>query len=183
MFVTDKLFAPVIEKYGAPKIVAMTAPVSPKEYDFIRSTQKNGRNHDVTLYIFKDDKVIVNAKHYYPPGMFRALSGGVNPGETVENGIKREAYEETGSVVEIEKYLMRIDVDFTDSERHLEWHSHIFKCKYLSGELKPIDTEEIREVILADLADFDKFKIEMLKFERGGLHYRARLHDAVKGLL
>jgi 8-oxo-dGTP pyrophosphatase MutT (NUDIX family) len=161
----------------------MTAPVKPKEYDFIKSTQKHGRQHDVTFYIFKGDKVIVNAKPYYPEGLYRAPSGGIRPGEAVEDGIKREAYEETGVAIEIEKYLMKIDVDFFDGDRHLEWHTHIFRCRYVSGELKPIDTHEISDVRLADLSEFDRYGKIIAPINRGGLSYRARLHEAVKDLL
>jgi 8-oxo-dGTP pyrophosphatase MutT (NUDIX family) len=183
MYITPEAIETIVRKYGRPRTVAMTAPVSPKEYDFIKSTQKHGRRHDATFYIFKGPRVIVIAKHYYPDGLYRAPSGGVNPGEDMETGIKREAYEETGTRMEIEKYLMRIDVDFTDGARHLPWDTYIFRCRHISGELKPIDTREIRDVRLADLSEFDRFRTIIAPINRGGLAYRARLHDAVKELL
>ncbi len=161
----------------------MTAPCKNSEFEFIKTTQKSGRAHDVTFYTFNEDKLIVNAKHAYPPGLFRAPSGGLKPGEDFETGIKREAYEETGVEIELEKFLLTINVTFTTGDRNLDWTSYIFKAKYLSGELNVIDTREIREVRYAYLNEFDKFKEVIKTLDWGGLSYRARLHDEVLKVL
>ena len=66
MYFTARMLQLVADRYGHPPIIAMDAPVDEEEYNFIRSTQSFGRSHDITVYIFKDNKVIVNAKHHYP---------------------------------------------------------------------------------------------------------------------
>jgi 8-oxo-dGTP pyrophosphatase MutT (NUDIX family) len=99
-------------------------------------------------------------------------------------GALREAYEETGCKVELNRYLLQVDVVFTDGRRHIPWKSHVLAGHYVCGEPKPIDTHEIRDVKLATLDEFDKYKeIIRTKTISGGLNYRARLHDEVLRLL
>jgi ADP-ribose pyrophosphatase YjhB (NUDIX family) len=183
MYITSEMIEDTVALYGQPGIISMEAEVSNSEFEFIKSTQKNDRAHDVTFYIFNGSKLIVNAKHNYPKGLYRAPSGGLKPGEGFAEGLKREAYEETGTIVEPDKFLLIINVTFIAGEKKLEWTSYIFRAKYISGDLKVIDTREIREVIWTDLGAFDSYKKIIHTTDIGGLHYRARLHDAVKGLL
>jgi len=179
MYFTPRMLQMVADHYGYPPVVSMTAPVDIEEYNFIRSTQHYGRCHDITMYIFKDNQLIVNAKHQYPAGLFRAPSGGLKPGEPFKDGALREAYEETGTQIELQKYILQVNVEFTCGSKYIPWRTHVFTAKYLSGEIRPIDTREIREVKLADLAEFDEFKRMISRLDSGGLAYRARLHDEV----
>ena len=173
----------VADRYGYPPVIAMNAPVDEDEYNFIRSTQSYGRNHDFTLYIFKGNKVIVNAKHHYPDGLFRAPSGGLKPGEEFEEGVIREAYEETGTKIKLQRYILQINVSFSFGRKSIPWRSHIFTAKYVSGKIAPTDHREIREARLADMVEFDEFKKIIDGMESGGLAYRARLHEEVTKLL
>ncbi len=179
MYFNLRMIQNVADRYGRPPIIHMAAPVNDEEYDFIRSTQSFRRCHDVTLYIFKGTQVIVNAKHHYPPGLYRAPSGGLKPGEEFLEGVSREAYEETGAKIEIVKYILQVHVDFNCGRRFIPWKTHVFTAKYISGKIQPVDIHEIRETRLADLSDFDAYKKIIDGLESGGLHYRARLHDEV----
>jgi len=179
MYFTARMIQEVANHYGYPPIIRLDAPISQQEFDFIRSTQSFGRCHDLTFYIFKNDKIIVNAKHHYPPGLFRAPSGGLKPGEDFHDGAYREIYEETGVKVELRRYILQVHVNFLWGKRVIPWRSHVFTARYISGRLRPVDIREIREVALADLSDFEKYKKIIGNLESGGLHYRARLHDEV----
>jgi 8-oxo-dGTP pyrophosphatase MutT (NUDIX family) len=179
MYFTARMVQMVADQYGYPPIISMEAKVDNDEYDFMRSTQSFGRCHDITLYIFKNNKLIVNAKHHYPPGLYRAPSGGLKPGESFYEGVMREAYEETGSKIEIDKYILQVNVSFSCSRRSIPWKTHVFTAKYKSGRIRPIDIREIREVRIADLSEFEKYKKIIAGMESGGLSYRARLHDEV----
>ena len=190
MFVTEEMISRMVDKFGQPERVEYRIETASEELNFIRSTQKEGRNHDVTLYIHKDDQVIVIAKPMYPPGLYRAPSGGLNPGESFVEGIDREMSEETGCRIELEQFLLRTDVTFVradDSEDSEEdsilWRSFVFQARYLSGDFQFTDHEEISEVRLATLDEFEEFSRIMRGTAIGGLHYRAKLHDTVKGLL
>lgn len=184
MYVNYRLIQEAADKYGYPPIIHMVAPVDHQEYEFIRSTQHYGRAHDVTMFLFKGSDLIVIAKHNYPPGLFRPPSGACRPGESLAEGAIREAYEETGCTIALDRYLLQINVIFTDGYGKIPWKSHIFSGHYMCGEIHPIDTREIREVALANLDDFERYKdIIRNKTASGGLNYRARLHDEVLRLL
>lgn len=184
MYVTYRQIQDAADRYGYPPVIKMVAPVDTREFEFIRSTQHFGRAHDVTMFIFKGHHLVVIAKHHYPPGLYRPPSGAVKPGESLVDGALREAYEETGCKIELNRYVLQVNALFTEGGREIPWRSHIFTAKYLCGDLRPIDTHEIREVALAGVDDFDRFK-EIIRTHTasGGLNYRARLHDEVLRLL
>lgn len=165
-------------KYGRPRELIMSFPMSPAEFDMLKASMRDGRNSDVTLFIFKNEKVIVIAKPWYPEGLYRAPSGGIKPDEDIERSAKREAYEETGIKIELTRYILRIDVTFTCGQAKAGWTSHVLTASYLSGDLRPIDTREIKEVNLMSLEELSSLKEELLAQDSGGLHYRAALTEA-----
>ncbi len=176
MYVDKHKLAIFEKRYGSPQILKASFQMNPREYDGLLGSQKYGRCHDVTFFIRKDDKWIVNAKHWYPPGLYRIPSGGINPHETVEEGVLREAYEETGTRIRLNDYFLRIYVNFSCDNRSVDWVSHLISADWISGDLRPIDVKEIREVHLADQSEFEGFAGIMLKSNIGGLHYREFLH-------
>ncbi len=183
MYVSQDMIDRAAAAYGKPDRAEFEFPVSDDEYRFIRSTQRDGRRHDVTAYIFKGDEVIVIAKHFYPPGMYRAPSGGLRPGESIEDGFAREVFEETGTVARIERFLLRTAVRFTNRHGVIDWTSLVFRAAYVSGNFEFTDRREIREVRLAKLDEFVEFGRIMRTMAIGGLHYRAALHERLEPLL
>ncbi len=183
MFVTDNMIAEMAAKYGTPQEREFHFGVARKELDRIRSSQKQGRNHDVTLYIQKDDRLVVIAKHMYPPNLYRAPSGGLQPGEQFEEGIAREVTEETGCRIELERFLLRTFAWFKYRHDAIFWRSFVFLARYAGGDFKFTDHSEIREVRLAAWSEFDSFGHIMRTMDIGGLDYRAALHEAVVELL
>jgi len=178
------MFENIEKKYGTPRELTMSFPMNPTEFVMLKDSMRDGRNSDVTLFIFKDEKVVVIAKPWYPEGLYRAPSGGIKPGEDVELSAKREAYEETGVEIELAKYILRIYVTFThpsdpvDSQERVRWTSHVFTAKYLSGDLQPIDTKEIKKLTLMSLEELSSLKEKLLAQDSGGLCYRAALTEA-----
>jgi len=165
------------QRYGIPRELSMSFSMNPSEFQNLKDSMKDGRNSDVTLFIFKNSKVIVIAKPWYPKGLYRAPSGGVKPDEDLELCAKREAYEETGAKIKLKRYILRIYVTFTCNTNKVNWTSHVFTATYLSGDLRPIDTREIREVNLLSLDELAALKGRLLKSDSGGLHYRAALTE------
>lgn len=183
MYVTDDMLADVERRYGTPVERTFGIAVDDREFKRIKDSQHHGRNHDVTMYIWKGDQVVVIAKHIYPPELYRAPSGGLKPGEDFEEGAYREAMEETGCTIQLEKFVMRTSVAFVRGDDMIFWRSFIFTARYVSGDFKFTDTREIRDVRLADWAEFDHFGEIMRQTELGGLHYRAAMHDELKKIL
>jgi len=190
MFVTENMIADMAARYGQPERAGFRYELPADQFGRIRASQKHGRNHDVTVYIRKGDDFVVIAKHMYPPELFRAPSGGLRPGEPFLDGVNREITEETGCTVELERFLLRTAVSFVRGEDGsssgnavIEWRSLVFLARYISGDFRFTDHQEIREVRLATLDEFENFSRIMRATDIGGLHYRAALHDTVKRLL
>jgi ADP-ribose pyrophosphatase YjhB (NUDIX family) len=170
-------------EYGTPVHRSARFEMIEDEFEWLKRSQKYGRSHDVTMFIRYNDKFIVNAKHFYPSGLYRAPSGGINPGETIETGARREAREETGCEIELREFLLEIEVQFYRESESIDWISYVFLCDYISGDLEPQDTREIKEVALASLEDFERFGQTMLKTDRGGFHYRSFLQQEALELI
>ena len=183
MFVTDDMIVSMAARYGRPHEREFRFEATAAELVRIRSSQKEGRNHDVTLYIRKGDQLVVIAKHMYPPDLYRAPSGGLKPGEPFETGIAREMSEETGCEIELERFLLRTAVNFSHGSDSLFWRSFLFLAVYKSGDFKYTDHDEIRAVRLADWSEFEMFGRIMRASDIGGLHYRAALHETVVALI
>lgn len=183
MYVSQDMIDQMAARYGQPDFVRFTFPVADREFAFIRSTQKFQREHDATLYIIKDGQIVVTAKHHYPPGLYRAPSGGLHPGESFEDGIAREMMEETGTEIELERFVLFSNVTFINQSGKIPWRSYVFQARYVRGDFNFTDTWEIREVRLASLDEFETFGRIMRASDIGGLHYRAALHEAVAPLL
>ncbi len=165
-------------KYGTPRELTMSFSMTPREFKMLKDSMHDGRNSDVTMFIFKEDQVIVIAKPWYPEGLYRAPSGGIKPGEDIALTAKREAYEETGAEIELGKYILRIHVSFICAQKKTEWTSHVFTARYISGELRPIDTHEIKKVALMSLDELSSLKPKLLEQNSSGLKYRASLTEA-----
>jgi len=183
MYVTNEMIEQMEELYGVPVKASFTFDVTEREFKRIRSSQKHGRNHDVTMYIRKDDRLVVIAKHAYPPGLYRAPSGGLKPGEDFHDGIYRETAEETGCEIGLDRFLLRTSASFAYNNDSIDWRSFVFTADYLRGDFQFTDHREIREVRLARLDEFDTFARIMQRMDIGGLHYRAALHEVVRELM
>lgn len=179
MYVTDEMLAGLVAKYGQPKEKTFEIATSRPEFDRIKGSQKHGRNHDFTLYVMKGKEVIVIAKPFYPAGMYRAPSGGLNPGEDAEIGMAREAIEETGCQITLSRFLLTTNVSFVCESDVIKWRSFVFRAEYSGGDFEWTDKREISEVRLARLDEFAGFSEIMRSTDIGGLHYRAALHDDV----
>jgi 8-oxo-dGTP diphosphatase len=95
------------------------------------------------IIVTKDGKVILVRRVFDPYKDHWAFPGGiVEYGETVENAARREAKEETGLDVQIEK-LIGV---YSDPRRDPRGHfvSVCFLCKPVGGELRT--SEETKEV-------------------------------------
>ena len=80
-------------------------------------------------------------------GLWEFPGGKLEPGETVEECIKREIWEELGIVIEVGKHLITIEHDYT----HLRVTLTVHHCQHLHGVPQPIESEEIRWVTLDEI--------------------------------
>ncbi len=180
IFIPPEAIAAWEERYGTPREWNHHQPITEHDHGIITRSQKHGRHHDITLYIERNGLIAVIAKPFYPEGLYRAPSGGLKPGESLEDGAQREAFEETGLPITLGHYLLRTNVIFQSSTLgDIEWHSHIFTATTDQAEIAHTDHDEIRESRWAEPPEFPTFGEIMRHTENGGLHYRATLHERI----
>ena len=97
-----------------------------------------------------------------PTGVFGGFwefpGGKIETGETSEECIKREIWEELGIVIEVGKHLITIAHTYA----HLHVTLIVHHCQYIDGVPQPIECDEIRWVNLEEL---DKFNFPEANFQ------------------
>lgn len=83
-------------------------------------------------------------------GLWEFPGGKIEPGETIEECIKREIQEELGIAIEVGEHLITIDHAYT----HLRVTLTVHHCRHLTGVPQPIECNEIRWVTLDEIDQF-----------------------------
>ena len=92
----------------------------------------------VITAVFKDDRILLARNKNFKGSMFSVLAGFVEPGETLEECVKREIHEEVGIVVKNVRYFGSQPWPFPNSLMIG------FTAEYATGEIK-VDDNEIAE--------------------------------------
>ncbi|MCX7421561.1 MAG: NUDIX hydrolase [Planctomycetia bacterium] len=185
MYVSTEIIRDVEQRYGTPVEIAREYEMTPQQLSVVRLGQKNGRCHDVTLVIVDDElNVVVIRKPSYPIGAYRTPSGGVEVGESFDDGAIREAKEETGLDIVLEKYLIRANVRFRCGSEVIDWTTHVLQARPTGGTLQPIDTKEIVEARKATIAEITgPIRETLIATGSPGLRHRAELDGLAIELL
>lgn len=206
MYVTAEIIREVEQRYGTPVEIVREYEMPPEQLAVVRWGTKQGRCHDVTLVIVDDERnIVVTRKPSYPPGAYRTPSGGIEPGESFDAGAKREAKEETGLDIELERYLIRAKVRFRRLGFHpdhpgrqdergrdgvptyedvIDWTTHVLQARPTGGILRPLDTKEIVEARKATISEITgPIREALLATGKPGLRYRAELDGLAMELI
>lgn len=167
------------QRYGLPRVGRAETPFAAREFALLEHCARKQRAHDVTLLI-RDaaGRFAVIRKPSYPAEVFRPPSGGVEPGEAFEAGALREALEETGLPIRLERYLLRVEARFTHGEAVAPWTTHVLLAEALDTTLGPTDHVEIAEARWATVTEImDEYRPRMLALGSAGMRYRVDLQD------
>jgi 8-oxo-dGTP pyrophosphatase MutT (NUDIX family) len=182
MHLTEEILEPIRERYGRPAILEWEGDISEAEYGL--ATYDPNRMHDVTLFILNRDRLALIRKHMFPPDVWRPPGGGVKPGEDFVEAVQREAFEETGLNVELERYLVEARARFVHRPLDLDWRTHVFLASTEDEEIEPHDTVEIAEARWGTLEELaGPLRERLLTTGRAFWRYRVALHDAALGAL
>jgi NAD+ diphosphatase len=92
----------------------------------------------IIVQIRKDNRLLLARAHRHPPGFYSVLAGFVEPGETLEEAVKREIREEVGIEVKNIRYFGSQPWPFPNSLMIA------FTCQYVSGEIE-LEAEELED--------------------------------------
>jgi ADP-ribose pyrophosphatase YjhB (NUDIX family) len=149
------------------------------EREHALATYDPKRMHDVTLFILNSERLALIRKPHFEPGVWRPPGGGVKAGEDFIDGVRREALEETGLRIELQRYLVVAEAQFLYEPHDVPWRTHLFLATTGGETLVPRDREEIagaRWGTLDELAG--PLRARLLATGRAFWRYRVALHDA-----
>ena len=92
----------------------------------------------VIVLIRKDKQMLLARSAHFPTGVFSLIAGFVDPGESAEDAVTREVYEEVGLKINNIRYFASQSWPFGGS------FMMAFIADYVSGEIQ-IDTQEIEQ--------------------------------------
>ena len=169
------------QQYGTPKRVDFEVEMLPDEFALVQRSMERGRRHDVTIFIQYQGKYVVIEKHAYAKtGIVRAPSGGAQPSESLIIAAQREASEETGFDVEIDRFILESHVRLhCRTQPAVPWVSYVFLAHVVGGKLGAKDLREISDVQLRSRQELlTDVRPLMLASGLGGFEYRAKMTDA-----
>ena len=170
--------------FGEPVVERWSVNLSADELDEVEHHRERGRAHDVSLVILDGDRLAVIRKAGYPEGAFRIPSGGIHPEESFVDGAVREALEETGLEVRIEDYLLQVHANFVCGDKSARWTTHVMLSRVTGGVLAPRDAGEVEAARYVDWRELiDDVNPRLVRSGRGGLEYRARVHERVRDIV
>jgi ADP-ribose pyrophosphatase YjhB (NUDIX family) len=178
MHLTEAVLVPLRERYGEPRPLRWEGEVSAQEFRLAGASPE--RRHDVTFFVFDPaERLALIQKPSYPAGVWRPPGGGVRPDEELERGVQREAREELGIHVELERFLVSTEATFRCDGGVIDWRTHVFSARTDEVELDPVDTHEIKAARWGTAAELaGPIRARLLETGRALWRYRVALHDA-----
>jgi 8-oxo-dGTP diphosphatase/A/G-specific adenine glycosylase len=105
----------------------------------------------IGVAVIRDDRDLILIDRRLAKGLlggFWEFPGGkIEGNETVQECIKREILEEIGIDIAVDSHLITIDHTYS----HFRVNLQVYNCRYLSGEARAIECEEIRWVTIHEL--------------------------------
>jgi 8-oxo-dGTP diphosphatase len=181
--VTDEVLAPLRLEYGVPAELEWAGAITEREHAV--ATYNPRRTHDVTLFILDPgERLALIRKPLFVEGIWRPPGGGIKPGEAFAAGAVREALEETGLHVRLERYLVATRATFTYGPVEPRWQTPVFSARTLDTELAPRDPDEIAGARWGTLAELGgPLRERLLATGHAFWRYRVALHDAALAAL
>ncbi|HEX6789457.1 MAG TPA: NUDIX hydrolase [Gaiellaceae bacterium] len=183
MHLDEAALVPLREQFGEPTPLDWDGEISDAEWAL--ATYNPTRTHDVTLFILDvEERLALIRKPHFADGVWRPPGGGIKPGEDVVAGAVREALEETGLQVELDRYLVATNAVFRNAGRELHWRTHVLSARTNDAELAPSDPDEIAAARWGTLDELaGPLRDRLLATGRAFWRYRVALHDAALSAL
>jgi 8-oxo-dGTP pyrophosphatase MutT (NUDIX family) len=120
--------------------------------------RKKPRRGEVVMVVPNEQGHIwLHTKSFYPQGVYRLMTGGLEPGEAPNEALRREVEEETGFKIKPKRCLAVITYTLSTQEVELPFVSYVFATTPAKGQPQPTDSgeaiEHFQAVPAAALAD------------------------------
>jgi 8-oxo-dGTP pyrophosphatase MutT (NUDIX family) len=103
---------------------------------------KSRRGEVVMVVPNRQGHVWIHTKSFYPEGVYRLMTGGLEAGEEPHKALRREVEEETGFKIKIDRCLAVITYSLSGKGETLPFVSYIFLTTPIPGNPHPTDPEE-----------------------------------------
>jgi ADP-ribose pyrophosphatase YjhB (NUDIX family) len=135
--------AALAARYGAPRYVDVE--LAEGSFQPLSSRDRIG---EVCMVIQrKSGQILVFRKDFYPAGVLRLLTGGIETGEPIEAALLREVAEETSLSVAIERFLAVLAYRMPSTPvEDKAFFTFVFLLRELGGTLAALDPHERVEV-------------------------------------
>ena len=178
-WVNEAVLAEIRRCYGDPRELRIELEIGRAERDLVVGSGRSGRRHDVTFFVLNGDRLALIQKPHYEPGLWRPPGGGLRPGEDFVAGVIREALEELGVTIALERYLVDVDAVFTHRGERIAWRTHVFSARTEAEKLTPLDRHEISAARWGSVEELaGPIRERLLATGRALWSYRVRLHEA-----
>jgi len=139
-------------QYGVPARQHLVQEIAQSTFEAWNNKKPLG---EVVLFIRRPSgEFLLHTKDFYPQGAFRVPSGTIQAGESLLQAVYREAHEETGLEVRVERFLAVLEFEFRCQGHSIQLPSYLFVLRELSGHLQSQDAfERIAAFSQASLAD------------------------------
>jgi 8-oxo-dGTP diphosphatase/A/G-specific adenine glycosylase len=108
----------------------------------------------IGVAVIRDDRDLILIDRRLAKGLlggFWEFPGGkIEGNETVQECIKREVLEEIGIEIAVDSHLITIEHTYS----HFRVNLQVYNCRYLSGQARAIECEEIRWVTIQELDNY-----------------------------
>ena len=165
------------ESAEAPALVRWRGEVDALEYRLL--TFEPERDGDVALLILAGDSLALVRKPYFEVGIWRPPGGGVKPGETLAEAAEREALEEVGLRISVERHLATGEATFTHGPDTVTWRTDVLLASTTDRDLLVGDPREIAAARWGTPAELaGSLRDRLLEVGRELWKYRAELDRA-----
>jgi len=134
--------AQAIELYGQPVMRRFEYEVSSDTILYWQTVVCKRRAEVVLALRRSNGQYVLHTKEFYPAGTYRLLSGRVKLGEDILKAVEREAREETGLTVHVDRFLAIIDYWFRNGGQSVGFRSYAFLLTGDGSTIRAADEEE-----------------------------------------
>lgn len=140
--VDDKELAALTARYGPLVQQHHRISMQRESLDNYRRQLARRRGEILLVLCRPTGEVLLHTKHFYPPGVYRLLTGGIDHGEPVADAWHRELWEETQLRASGERLLGVVSYEFFGEGRSVPFVSYIFQLDGILAEPVPLDESE-----------------------------------------